>query len=115
MKVFLTGADGYLGSLLAERFAEMPEVESITGIGLGTAPRGLPAKAKFLQLDMRSPELARVMAGHDVVVHTACIVLWPARMTAQERDDINLNGVRNVANAALAGGIKPASYVINEY
>ena len=34
MRVFLTGASGYLGSLLAERLAELPEVENITGIAL---------------------------------------------------------------------------------
>ena len=104
-RIFLTGASGYLGSLLMERLAELPEVERITGIALST-PRGpLPSKASFLQMDMRSPDLAAVMSGHDVVVHTACIVFWTAKMSVQERDDINLNGVRNVARAALTNGI----------
>lgn len=105
MRVFLTGASGYLGSLLMERLAQLPEVESLTGIALNTPRAPLPPRAKFLQLDMRSPDLAAVMAGHDVVVHTACIVLWPAKMSVKERDDINLNGVRNVAQAALANKI----------
>lgn len=106
MRVFLTGANGYLGNLLAERLAEMPEVESITGIALTKRPRPTPAKVKFMPLDMRSPQLAEAIAGHDVIVHTACIVLWPAKMPVSERDDININGVRNVARAALQCKVK---------
>jgi nucleoside-diphosphate-sugar epimerase len=102
MRVFLTGASGYLGSLLAERFAQMPEVENITGIALAKPATPLPAKMKFVRMDIRSPDLAAAMAGHEVVVHTACVVLWPAKMPVSERDEINLNGVRNVAQAALA-------------
>jgi UDP-glucose 4-epimerase len=104
-RIFLTGASGYLGSLLMERLAELPEVEGITGIALSTPRAPLPPKVKFRQMDMRSPDLATVMAGHDVVVHTACIVLWPAKMSVPERDDINYNGVRNVARAAVANKI----------
>jgi len=104
-RIFLTGASGYLGSLLMERLAALPEVECITGIALSTPRAPLPARVKFLQMDMRSPDLAAVMAGHDTVVHTACIVLWSAQMSVQERDDINLNGVRNVARAAITNKI----------
>jgi UDP-glucose 4-epimerase len=106
MRIFLTGANGYLGSLLAARLAELPEVESMTGIALTKQSRPVPDKMKFMQFDMRSPQLPSLMAGHDVVVHTACVVLWPAKMPVQERDDININGVQNVARVALDVGIK---------
>jgi nucleoside-diphosphate-sugar epimerase len=86
MRIFLTGASGYLGSLLSEHFAKMPEVEQITGIGLTAPVRALPPKVDFRRMDMRSPELASIMVGHDVVVHTACVVLWPASMSVKERD-----------------------------
>jgi UDP-glucose 4-epimerase len=106
IRVFLTGASGYVGSLLAEQLSRQPEVEQVTGIAL-TEPRApLPPKVKFRKLDIRSPEITEMMAGHDVVVHTACVVFWPARMPASERDDINLNGVRNVARAALANKVR---------
>lgn len=106
MRVFLTGASGYLGGVLAEHLTRLPEIESITGIG--SRPPGVPppSRLKYLRMDIRSPELRRAMAGHDVVIHTAAIVLWPARMLAQERDDINLNGTRNVAQAALSNGVR---------
>jgi nucleoside-diphosphate-sugar epimerase len=106
MRIFLTGASGYLGSLLVERMSELPEVESITGIATKPPSAPLPPKMKFIRMDIRSQDLTKVMSGHDVVVHTACIVLWPAKMTAEERDDINLNGVRNVAQAALANKVR---------
>jgi nucleoside-diphosphate-sugar epimerase len=106
LRVFVTGASGYVGSLLLERLAQSPDVESITGIAL-TMPRSrLQAKVKFIQMDIRSDDLTKVMAGHDVVVHTACIVLWPASMPEKERDDINLNGVRIVGQAALANKVR---------
>lgn len=106
MRIFLTGANGYLGSLLTERLAQMPEVEEVTGIGLSERHVTMPPKTKFIQMDIRSPDLTQAMAGHDVVVHTACVVLWLAKMSAQERDDINLNGVKNVALAARANGVR---------
>jgi len=106
MRVFLTGASGYIGGVLTEHLARRPEVESITGIGLSKPRSALPSKARFVELDIRSPKLPEAMAGHDVVVHTASIVLWPAKMSPQERDDINLNGVSHMAKAALANRVR---------
>ena len=106
MRIFLTGANGYLGSLLAEQFDRMPEVESITGIGLKPAKPNLPEKLNFLHVDIRTPEIEKAMAGHDVVVHTACVVLWPAKMTAKHRDSVNYDGTRCVAEAVRRNGVK---------
>jgi len=106
MRVFLTGASGYLGGVLAEHLSRLPEVESITGIGSRPPRHPLPSRVKYLPMDIRSPKLCTAMAGHDVVIHTAAVVLWSARMPAAERDDINLNGTRNVAQAALSRGVR---------
>jgi UDP-glucose 4-epimerase len=101
MRVFLTGASGYLGGLLAEHLARMPEVVGITGISRTAPSPPFPSKLKFLPMDICSSDLEGAMAGHEVVIHTACVVLWPAKMPVARRDDINLNGTRNVAQAAL--------------
>jgi UDP-glucose 4-epimerase len=106
MRVFLTGVSGYLGSLLAEHLERVPEVQSITGIALAEPSVRLPSKAKFVKMDIRSPRLAEAMAGHDIVVHTAAVVFWCAKMTEQERDDINLNGTLNVAQAARTNHVR---------
>lgn len=106
MRVFLTGANGYVGRVLSEQLARRPEITRITGIGLTPPPAPLPEQFKFIRQDIRSPELAATMAGHDAVIHTACVVLWPAKMPVQERDDVNLEGTRNVARAASANRIR---------
>jgi len=106
LRVFLTGAGGYVGGVLLEHLARLPEVERVTGIGLMPPSDPLPPKATFRPMDVRSPDLPATMAGHDVVIHTACVVLWRASMPARERDDINLNGVRSVAMAARANHVR---------
>lgn len=110
MRVFLTGINGYLGGVLAEHFSRIPEIEYLTGIDVAPPKNPLPKKVRFIQMDVRSPEISTVMAGHDVVVHTAFVVLWPAKMSATERDDINVNGTRNVAEAAVAKRVKRFVY-----
>jgi nucleoside-diphosphate-sugar epimerase len=106
MRIFLTGLSGYLGGLLADRMAELPEVESVTGISL-TAPARTPhPKVHFRSVDIRAPDLAQAVAGHDVMVHCAFVVLWSAAMPAAVRDAINVDGSLAVARAARAAGVK---------
>jgi nucleoside-diphosphate-sugar epimerase len=106
MRIFLTGASGYLGHTLVERFAREPEIEGITGIDLLQPTAPLPPKVKFVEMDIRSPDLITAMAGHHEAVHTAFIVKWMAQMPAKVRDDINLNGARNVAQAAVVNKVR---------
>jgi len=110
LRVFLTGISGHLGSVLTASLSQVPEVEIITGIDISPPRTDLPEKAKFVRMDIRSPELSAAMAGHDVVVHTAFIVLWKADMSQRTRDDINVNGSRNMANAAVANRVRRFVY-----
>ncbi|MFN2185479.1 MAG: NAD-dependent epimerase/dehydratase family protein [Anaerolineae bacterium] len=106
MRIFLTGVSGYFGGLLAETLARVSEVEGITGIDVTEPATDLPTKVDFVQMDIRSPKVEAAMAGHEVVVHTAFIVLWFAKMPATVRDDINLIGVQNMARAAAANEVQ---------
>ena len=106
MRILLTGASGYLGEVLASHLITMPQVEHVTGIDILDPPRPLPASIEFVRMDIRSPELASLMSRHDVVVHLAFVVHWRASMPRQERDDINLRGIRNVALAVRDSGIR---------
>jgi len=110
MRVFLTGVSGYLGGVLAEHFSRVQEIEKITGIDVVPPKNPFPGKVEFIRMDVRSPEVSSIMAGHEAVVHTAFIVLWPAKMSAAERNDINLNGTRNVAEAAAANRVRRFVY-----
>jgi len=110
MRVFLTGSTGYLGETLAEHFSHVPEIDSITGIDLVPPKKPLPEKMRFIPMDVRSPEVSSAMKGHDVVVHTAFIVVWYAKMPASERDDINFKGTRNVAEAAVGNRVRRFVY-----
>ncbi|MEI6047323.1 MAG: NAD(P)-dependent oxidoreductase [Bacteroidota bacterium] len=107
MKVFITGAGGYLGSVLAAQLAKMPDIDSITGTVNNTLPRfPLPDKVNLIKMDIRSPEMADAMSGHDFVIHSAFLVHWSAKMPASVRDDINFNGTRNVAQAAVKNKVR---------
>jgi nucleoside-diphosphate-sugar epimerase len=106
-KVLITGAGGYLGGVLATELANLKDVDCITGIVHHTLPRTpLPSKVDLVKMDIRSPELSEVMAGHDYVIHSAFIVQWSSKMAAAVRDDINFNGTRNVAQAAIKNHIR---------
>jgi Nucleoside-diphosphate-sugar epimerases len=111
LKVFVSGASGYLGNVLVAHLAAMPEVEHITGLSNNALqPAPFSPKVNFVKMDIRSPELAGVIAGHEVVIHTAFLVQWISRMPAAVRDDINLRGTRNLAQAAVESRAQKVIY-----
>lgn len=107
-RVFLTGACGYLGNVLLHFLANKKEIQSITGIdySIKNSSVAFPQKVHLIKMDIRSPEIFQSMKDHDVVIHTASIVQWQAKMSAKERDDINFNGLKNLAEAALQNKVE---------
>jgi UDP-glucose 4-epimerase len=105
--VFLTGASGYFGRVLIKHLVDMPEIDKITGLYNTTTPsNSISPKVNFVKMDIRSPDLAAAMAGHEIVINNAFIVLWSSKMPEAVRDDINFNGTRNIANAAIKNRIR---------
>ncbi|MGH2758405.1 MAG: NAD-dependent epimerase/dehydratase family protein [Actinomycetota bacterium] len=98
--VAVTGASGYLGRKLLERLGNDPDVSRVIGIDV-REPSVSTRNLEFYRLDVRSPDLADVIAGSDAVVHLAAVHLKdPA-----ETHDVNVTGTRTVVGAADRVGL----------
>jgi UDP-glucose 4-epimerase len=99
-RVLITGAAGYLGSLLGSRLAGDYEV-------IGTDIRhvdGLPFP--LIQMDIRDPDLAILLTEQRIshVVHLASVLDAGAD---RARDyDIDVNGTRNVLRCCIEAGVR---------
>jgi nucleoside-diphosphate-sugar epimerase/alpha-beta hydrolase superfamily lysophospholipase len=103
MRVAVTGCTSDFGTVILPRLFEDPDVEEVVGIDL-REPRVSHAKLRFEREDVRSPRIAELVDGCDVVVHLAFIVAEIHDKVATH--DININGSRNVIEAAHAGGAR---------
>lgn len=99
--VAVTGASGYLGRLLLDRLAAHPAVARVVGIDL-VEPRTTTRNLEFYRMDIRSPDLGRVVQGCSVLVHLA----FTANEDAAETLDVNVGGTRLVLEAALVSGVR---------
>jgi len=111
MKVLIIGGAGYIGSTLSRELWEQGhEVTVFDALLFGDeSVRSLIGERRFelVQGDIRDREaLAEVVPGHDAVCLLAAIVGEPAcNRDPETAVEVNLQGARNVAQAALAAGI----------
>ncbi len=105
--VAITGVNSYFASTLLPRLDADPEIERIVGIDV-TPWKGGCRKVDFHRLDIRSRELADVLAGVDALYHLAFVVA--ERHDKRATHDINLAGSRNVFEAAVQAGVKKIIY-----
>jgi farnesol dehydrogenase len=115
VRLFLTGATGYLGGRLAARFAADGHELTLLVRDPRRAPAlpGAPPRLVTGDLDDPHPDaawkLADAMAGHDAVVHAAAMVKnWAKDAAAFER--INVGGAWTVCEAALAARVSKLLY-----
>jgi nucleoside-diphosphate-sugar epimerase len=108
MKILVTGSASHLARALLPRLLANPQVRKVIGIdwrvGRFTHPR-----YRHVLMDVRAPELGKVMKGVDALVHLAFVVM-PRDLGARRHDrewirDINVNGSRNVFTQAAALGV----------
>lgn len=106
--VAVTGAAGYLGRLVVARLASEPRtIERILAIDVRDPPEGA-SLVERVALDVRAPALSALLCERraDTVVHLASIVTPPPGMSREEQRSIDVEGTRNVLEAALAAGVR---------
>ena len=95
-KVFVTGANGFIGRVLVERYRTLGS--EVSGVDLRAGDDGA-----IVQGDVSAPgEWQRQVEGCDVVIHTAALVGMyssPAGLLGEQR-----RAPRVVLDAAVAGG-----------
>lgn len=107
MKALVTGGGGFLGQRIVELLRERGD--DVVFLARGSYPTVEATGAKGLQIDIRDKDkLAEAMAGVDVVFHVAAKAgFWGPR---EEYRSINVDGTRNVMEAAKKAGVKRFVY-----
>lgn len=106
MRVLITGAAGYVGSVLLEAVQTLPDVTRIVGVDLKPCPDRLAGNAKivWIQADVSSDDWQEAAREHspDAIVHLAFQIrqLYGRKRKIQRR--WNVEGARKVFAFALA-------------
>ena len=97
-RIFITGANGFIGKALAARLRELGA--QVTGVDLV----GDPANGIVEGTTTNPDPWAGALEGVDVVVHTAAIVSTVAPI--DKAWEVNVMGTRKVLDAAKAAGVQ---------
>jgi dihydroflavonol-4-reductase len=111
MKILVTGADGMLGSNLVRELLERRYAIRAFLLPGSKAPtlRGLDIEITFGDI-LQQQQVIAAATGCDAIIHTAANTnIWPNRSEIVRK--VNIEGTRNVVNAALATKVKRLIYV----
>jgi NAD dependent epimerase/dehydratase len=110
MKVFLTGADGFIGSHLAEHLVRIGhEVKALAIYNsqgswgwLDTLPADIKDSLEVVLGDIRDPyHMNQLAAGQDAIMHLAALIAIPFSYVAPDMYvQTNVQGTLNLLNAA---------------
>jgi dihydroflavonol-4-reductase len=111
MKVILTGADGFLGTNITHEL--LNRNYTVRAFIQPGRPAGLLENMTIEKItgDILNPqEITDVAKGCDAMIHAAANTsIWPARSVVIRK--VNIEGTKNVIEAALAAGIKRMVYI----
>jgi nucleoside-diphosphate-sugar epimerase len=109
LTVAVTGPTGDIGRSLLRALDRNPEVGRISAMArspFDPAEAGL-SKTEYRQADVLDADaVAEVVAGADIVVHLAFVIIGDLKQTTS----VNLQGSRNVFSAAIESGAKRLIY-----
>ncbi len=106
--VLVTGAGGYLGSLLVLSLASEPgPLDTIVAADLHEPEDTLPG-VEYEAFDIRDPAMVEVLRRHqvDTVVHLAAIVTAGRNPDRALEHSIDVGGTRNVLECSLEAGVR---------
>jgi UDP-glucose 4-epimerase len=109
VKILITGGAGFIGSTIADAYLEGGhEVVVIDNLYSGKR-ENVPARARFHEIDIRSPRIAEVLAAErpDVVSHHAAQMDVRLSVASPEFDaEVNIGGTIRLLEAAVKSGVK---------
>ena len=105
MRVAITGAAGYFGRKIIERLEKNEECEKIVGISRRQFNHSFK-KLDYYQMDVRNAQLKNLFKKYDVdaIIHLAFVL--NSIHDEKEMHNINVNGAKNVLEAAKYVGAK---------
>jgi len=103
--VAITGVTGYFSQMLLPYLERDAEIDRVIGIDRRAPEDNLGGdKVVFHQCDVRDPALESLLAGADVLVHLAFVLMrLPG---AKELDENNIGGTQAVCEAAARQGVR---------
>ena len=108
--ILVTGAAGQIGSELIPTLRERYGDQRVIAAGYRTPlPDDVRAGGPHITLDVTRPaEVAAAIRDHDVAViyHLASILSALAEANRQNAHAVNINGLYNVLEAAVSGGVR---------
>lgn len=110
--IALTGAAGYLGSILLGQLEAQPWAERIVAIDL--KPVAATGRIVSYRLDVRdSATLRAIFAEHGVthLVHAAFILAQPPDMSLEQMRSINIDGSQSVIRSAIKQNVEQVVFL----
>jgi UDP-glucose 4-epimerase len=92
-RILITGVGSYIGSALARRLLDDPDVEHVTGLDM-RPPAAALERTSFIEADLRDPIVATLIpqAEVDTVVHNQIVRRPGPGMSLRSMHDINVIG-----------------------
>jgi UDP-glucose 4-epimerase len=106
-RVVVTGATGNVGTSVIEVLSRDAHVDSLIGVARRPPSKSVP-KVKWVEADVASADLGRIVSGADAIVHLAWAIQPSHRPELLRR--INVEGSKRVFRAAADKGVGSVIY-----